>query len=137
MSDVGVLDAGIVLAMLDDRRPAHPKVRALLGRARQASATLQLSSVNLAEALQHARPITRASGLDLVALLEAYSIAVHRPDAAVARTVADLSRLARASLADRFSAATALVLGARLHTTDRALAEALRGAGLTLPVTVY
>ena len=137
MSDVGVLDAGVILAVLDDRHPAHGKVRALLARGRQEGRSLHLSSVNLAEALQHGRPITQASGLDLVALLEAFDVTVHRPDVAVARVVASLARLPRASLADRFAAATAVVLGGRLHTTDRALAKAVRGSGVKLSITVY
>lgn len=137
MSDVGVLDAGVVLAILDDRHPAHGKVRALLVRGRQRGHSLQMSAVNLAEALDHGRPITQASGLDLVALLDAFEVDVHRPDVAVARAAAGFARLARASLADRFAAATAVVLGGRLHTTDRALAKAVRGAGVKLPITVY
>lgn len=137
MSDVGVLDAGVVLAMLDDRHPAHAKARALLTHGRRRGQRLHVSSVNLAEALQHGRPITEASGLDLVALLEAYDVAVHAPDASVARVAATLARLPRTSLADRFAAATALVLGGRLYTTDRALAKAVRGSRVKLATTVY
>ena len=137
MSVVGVLDAGLVLAVLDDRHAAHPAALALLGRGRQGTLALQLSAVNLAEAFQHAEPITRASGLDLMSLLESFRVAVHRPDVQVARAVATLASLPRASLADRFAAATAQTLGARLHTTDRALATALRKAGIRLAVTVY
>lgn len=136
MSGVGVLDAGVILAILDDRHPAHGRVRALVMR-RAPRRRLFLSSVNLAEAFQHGRPITQASGLDLVTLLEAFDVTVHQPDVAVARVVADLSPLARASLADRFAAATAVILGGRLHTTDRALAETVRRAGVKLLLTVY
>jgi len=137
VSVVGVLDAGVVLAVLDDRQAGHRAARALFAGARRGEFDLHVSVVNLAEAFQHALPITRASGLDLASLLEANRIAVHRPDAVVARMVATLSSLPRASLADRFAAATALALGARLHTTDRALAAALRKAGIELAVTLY
>ena len=137
MSVVGVLDAGLVLAVLDDRQTAHAAARALFRRSRQGLVVLHLSAVNLAEVFQHSLPITQASGLDLVALLESFRVAVHRPDVQVARAVATLASLPRASLADRFAAATAQTLGARLHTTDRALATALRKAGIRLAVTVY
>jgi predicted nucleic acid-binding protein len=137
MSVVGVLDAGVVLAVLDNRQPGHRAARALLVRGRQGALEIHLSVVNLAEVFQHALPITRASGLDLISLLKAYKVTVHRPDTLVARTVATLSSLPRASLADRFAAATALTLRARLHTTDRALAAALRKAGIELAVTLY
>ena len=137
MSVVGVLDAGVVLAVLDDRQAGHRAARALLARGRRGSVDLHLSAVNLAEAIQHALPITRASGLDLMSLLDACSVAIHRPDVLVARRAATLCSLPRVSLADRFAAATALALGARLHTTDRALAAALREAGIHLAVTLY
>ncbi len=137
MSDVGVLDAGVILAILDDRHPAHGKVRALLAHGRRGGLSLHLSAVNLAEALQHGEPLTRASGTDIATMLEAFGVNVHRPDAAVAKAAAQLARLPCLSLADRFAAATGVVLVGRLHTTDRALAKAIRGAGMKLPITVY
>ena len=76
----------------------------------------------------HTAELSRATGIDSVALLTANRVGVHRPDEAVARRVAKL----RTSLADGFAAATAQELGARLHTTDRELIRQLRGTRLAL-----
>lgn len=97
--------------------------------------SLHLSVVNLAEVLQHARAYVRATGVDPVALLNAFKVAIHSPDAEVAQLVADLSATTELSLADRFAAGTASALGARLHTTDTVLADAVRKQ--RRPVTVY
>jgi predicted nucleic acid-binding protein len=97
--------------------------------------TLHISAVNLAEVLQHAAADFRTTGLDPVAVLDGFKVAVHRPDTDVARAVAALGGLPRLSLPDRFAAATAQVLGARLHTTDGTLAAALRAR--RIPVTLY
>ena len=94
-----------------------------------------MSIVNLAEALQHARPYTEATGVDLVAVLTGYDVMITAPDVEVARGVARLSALADASLADRFALATAQALGARLHTTDRVLAALARRC--QVPATLY
>jgi predicted nucleic acid-binding protein len=80
--------------------------------------------VNLAEVLQHAREYSKATGLDPVALLSAFKVAIHFPDIEVARKVAALTSRTGLSLADRFAAATAEIIGGRLFTTDRALARA-------------
>jgi predicted nucleic acid-binding protein len=131
----GVVDAGVLLARLDRRRASHADVVKLFERAAAGRVALHISVVNLAEVFQHAGPYIRATGLDLLSLLAASRIAVHRPDADVAQRVADLSASSALSLADRFAAATAAMLKARLHTTDAVLATILRKH--RLPVTMY
>jgi predicted nucleic acid-binding protein len=121
----GVLDAGVVLARLDRRRRSHAQVVDLFRRSSSNQIALHLSVVNLAEVLEHARPYSEGTGVDLVALVGAYRIELHRPDAEVARVVARLASHPNLSLADRFAAATAEVLAARLYTTDTVLAGAI------------
>lgn len=125
-TSVGVLDAGIVLVRLDRRYASHTKVCRLFEGSADARLTLQMSTVNLAEVIQHAQCYSQATGLDPVALLHAFSVALHRPDLEVARRAAALASWPDASLADRFAAATAAAVRGRLYTTDRALAEAMR-----------
>jgi predicted nucleic acid-binding protein len=122
----GVLDAGVVLARLDRRRRSHAEIAALLNESSKGRVRLWISVVNLAEVLEHSRDYRRATGLDPVALLEAFRVTIHSPDLETARRVAELSTIEDASLGDRFAVATADVLGARLYTTDRALGSALR-----------
>jgi len=90
-----------------------------------------MSVVNLAEVLLHTADLAHATGVDPLALLRASGVRMHLPDEVVARRVAGL----RTSLADGFAAATALELGARLHTTDAELVRQLRG--VELAVTQY
>lgn len=123
---VGVADAGVVLARLDRRDSAHAAAAALFERSAAGRVALYVSVVNLAEVFQHAQAYVRATGLDPVALLGAFNVVIHSPGVDVARQVARLGTLGALSLADRFAAATALVLDARLHTTDTVLAAALR-----------
>jgi predicted nucleic acid-binding protein len=89
-----------------------------------------MSTVNLAEVLQHGRAYSRDTGVDLVALLESFAVAAHALDLEVARRVAALAGWPEASLADRFAAATAEQRRARLYTTDSVLATAARRHGL-------
>lgn len=132
---VGVVDAGVVLARLDRRRSSHAEAVKLFARGAGGRLALHVSVVNLAEVFQHAREYVRATGVDLVAVLNAFGVAVHSPGIDVAREAAELSGTTDLSLADRFAAATAITLGARLHTTDRALATTFRR--LRRPVTTY
>jgi len=126
----GVLDAGVVLARLDPARRGHRRAIALLDPGASRRAALHISAVNLAEALQHGRAYSRDTGVDLVALLASFAVSVHAPDAEVARRVAGLATWPEVSLADRFAAATAEHLRARLYTTDGVLATAARRHGL-------
>lgn len=126
----GVLDAGVVLARLDPARRGHRRATALLDPGASRRGALRISAVNLAEVLQHTRAYSRDTGVDLVALLESFAVSVHAPDVELARRVAALATWPEASLADRFAAATAEHLRARLYTTDRALASAARRHGL-------
>ncbi len=123
---VGVLDAGVVLGRLVRERRSHEEIVALFNSCVDGRLQLWISLVNLAEALEHSRDYRRATGVDPVALLEAFHISLHAPDVVTARRVAELASPEDASLADRFAVATADVLGARLYTTDRALAQTLR-----------
>jgi predicted nucleic acid-binding protein len=91
--------------------------------------------VNLAEILHHGSNYAEATGIDLVSFISAAGIRFHSPDAAIARRVADLAVLNDISLADRFAAATAQELGARLYTTESVLAG--YRARLNVPVTRF
>ena len=126
----GVLDAGVVLARLDPSRRGHRRVCALLDPGAARRATLHISAVNLAEVLQHGRSFSRDTGVDLVALLRSFAVSVHAPEEEVARLVAEFSTWHEVSLADRFAAATADHLRARLYTTDSVLASAARRHGI-------
>ena len=134
-ANVGVVDAGVVLSRLDRRRRSHQATVELFGSSARGAVRLHLSVVNLAEALQHSRSYSEATGVDLVAVLTAFDVTITAPDVNVARKVADLSALRAASLADRFALATALTLSARMHTTDRVLAGLARRCRLA--TTVY
>jgi len=131
----GVLDAGVVLARLETSHPAHGPARALLDRCREGRADLTISVVNLAEVLTHAHRFALETGVSPLELLTGFRVSVHSPDAGVARRVADMASLEGTSLADRFAAATAEVLSARLYTTDRALAKA--AARRRIPVSLF
>jgi predicted nucleic acid-binding protein len=126
----GVLDAGVVLARLDRSRRGHGRACALLDTGASRRATLHISAVNLAEVLQHGRRYSRDTGVDLVALLQSFAVSVHAPDEEVARRVAEFAIWHDVSLADRFAAATADHLRARLYTTDGVLASAARRHGI-------
>jgi predicted nucleic acid-binding protein len=125
----GVLDAGVVLTRLDPSRRGHRRAKALLDPGASRRTSLWISAVNLSEVLQHGRGYSRDTGVDLVALLSSFSVAVHAPDAEVARRVAALAAWGEISLADRFAAATAEHLRARLYTTDGVLASAAKRHG--------
>ncbi len=127
----GVLDAGVVLARLDPSRRGHRRATALLDPGASRRAALYISAVNLSEVLQHSRNYSRETGVDVVALLESFAVSVHAPDVEVARRVATLAAWPEISLADRFAAATAEQLRARLYTTDGVLASAARRHGFS------
>ncbi|MCC6763488.1 MAG: PIN domain-containing protein [Deltaproteobacteria bacterium] len=128
---VAVIDAGVAIGWLQGRHRSLTKLDRLLRAARSGRTEVVISIVNLAEVLIHTADLTRATGVDAITLLTASRVRLHHPDEAVARRVAKL----RTSLADGFAAATALELGARLHTTDAELIRQLRG--VRLPVTPY
>ncbi len=125
---LAVIDAGIAIGWMQGRHRSLAKVDRLLRACRSGQTELVISVVNLAEVLLHTAELTRATGVDAVAVLTASRVHIHQPDEAVARRVAKL----RTSLADGFAAATAQELGARLHTTDAELVRQLRGARLAV-----
>lgn len=125
---VAVIDAGIAIGWIQGRHRSLAKLDRLLRAARSAQAEVVISVVNLAEVLMHTAELARATGIDVVTLLTASRVRIHHPDEAVARRVAKLPT----SLADGFAAATALELGARLHTTDAELIRQLRGTRLSI-----
>ena len=125
---VAVIDAGIAIGWIQGRHRSLAKLDRLLRAARSAQAEVVISVVNLAEVLMHTAELTRATGIDVVTLLTVSRVRIHHPDEAVARRVAKLPTL----LADGFAAATALELGARLHTTDAELIRQLRGTRLSI-----
>jgi predicted nucleic acid-binding protein len=132
---VGVVDAGVILTRLDRRRRSHAATVTLFASSARGAVSLHVSVVNLAEALQHARAYSEATGVDLIALLAGFDVTFAAPDVSVARRAALLSALGDASLADRFALATAQDRNARLHTTDRVLAGLARRC--RLPTTLY
>ncbi len=99
-----------------------------LPASRRGKTALVISVVNLAEVLIHTAELSRATGVDPVAVLQGSGVRLHSPDEAVARRVARL----RISLADGFAVATAQELGARLHTTDRELVRQVGTARLAV-----
>ena len=133
--NVGVVDAGVILTRLDRRRRSHAVTIALFASSARAATRLHMSIVNLAEALQHSRSYSKATGVDLIAVLGGFDVIITAPDVDIARRAADLSGLGDASLADRFALAMAQALGARLHTTDRVLARLARRCRLS--ATLY
>ena len=134
-ASTGVVDAGVILTRLDRRRRSHAEASALFERSSGGTLDLHISVLNLAEALQHTRAYTHATGIDVIAVLNSFRVAIHRPDVEIARAVAALSTLEDASLADRFALGTARFLAARLHTTDRVLATMARRC--RIPSTLY
>jgi predicted nucleic acid-binding protein len=128
---LAVIDAGIAIGWIQGRHRSGPKLDRLFRSCRDGQIDLVISAVNLAEVLIHTADLSRATGVDTIALLTASRVRVHHPDEAIARRVAKL----QTSLADGFAAATAQELSARLHTTDPELVRQLRGA--RLPITHY
>ena len=127
----GIIDAGIAIGWMQGGYRAAKRLDRLFASCREGQVALVISVVNLAELLLHTVDLSRATGVDPVALLRACGVRIHSPDEAIARRVARL----RSSLADAFAAATAQELGARLHTTDRELVRQLRG--VRVAVTHY
>jgi predicted nucleic acid-binding protein len=125
---VAVIDAGIAIGWMQGRHRSQTKLDRLLRSGRDGQTELVISVVNLAEVLIHTAELSRATGVDAIALLTASRVRVHHPDEAIARRVARL----HTSLADGFAAATAQELGARLHTTDTELIRQLRGTRLAV-----
>lgn len=125
---VGVIDAGIGIAWYRGADRSRRELDRLRAACRQGLVTIILSTVNLAEVLLHTQSRARESGVDPIAVLKASGVRFHAPDEAIARRAAKLPT----SLADGFAAATALELGARLHTTDRELVRQLRGVRLAI-----
>jgi predicted nucleic acid-binding protein len=128
---VAVIDAGLAIGWMQGRHRSLARIDRLFRAGRVGQIEVVISVVNLAEVLLHTGELTRATGVDAVALLTASRVRIHQPDEAVARRVAKL----RTSLADGFAAATAQELRARLHTTDAELVGQLRGA--RVPITRY
>lgn len=134
-SGVGVLDAGVVIVCLNTDHRSHSKVADLFHRCSRGDVRLFISAVNLAEALHHSRDYVQGTGLDPVLFLTGFGIEVHQPNVETARRVAELASLRDASLADRFAVATTEQLGARLYTTDHALASGAKK--LKIPITLF
>lgn len=125
---IGVIDAGIAIGWIRGRHRSLRRLENLFSSCRDGKLRLLISAVNLAEVLIYTAEYSRATGVDPVSLLRAWGIRIHPPDEAIARRVAKL----QTALADGFPAATALELGARLHTTDTELVRQLKGAKLAV-----
>lgn len=133
MSANAVLDADVVLARLERAHPAHAAARKLFERIAGGGVAAWISTVNLAEVFEHSREFRERSGLNLHDFLKTLRVAVHAPGAEVAERAASLAGVHRLSLADRFAAATAATLKARLYTIDAALAKS--AGRLRVPVS--
>ncbi|MHB8873115.1 MAG: PIN domain-containing protein [Myxococcaceae bacterium] len=112
-------------------RRSSARVAQLFESCRAGETTLFLSVVNLAEVLKVTSGLARDTGMDPSLTLQAAGVQLHRPDEAIAYRASKL----RCSLADSFAAATAMELGARLHTTDAELVRQL--AHVRVRVTRY
>ena len=122
---VGVIDAGVAVGWFNGEHRELPRLARLFESCRAGETSLFLSVVNLAEVLKVTDARARSTGTSQLALLRACGVQLHQPDEAVAARVA---KLTQCSLADAFAAATALELGARLHTTDGELVRQLKHA---------
>ncbi len=125
---VGVIDAGIAIGWIQRGHRSEAKLDLLYRSCREGTLTLHVSTVTLAEILIHTDEVARRSGIDPVSFLKASGVRISEPDEAVARRVARLPT----ALADGFAAATALELGARLHTTDATLVRQLKAVRLAV-----
>jgi hypothetical protein len=56
---VGAVDAGVILTRLDPRRRGHARTVTLFDVSARGGGDLCMSVVNLAEALEHARPTSK------------------------------------------------------------------------------
>ncbi|MBI3184472.1 MAG: PIN domain-containing protein [Myxococcales bacterium] len=127
----GVVDSGVAIGWIIRRHRSLARLNELFDSCRAGKSRLMVSLVNLVEVIRHTAQATRETGHDPVALLRGQGVELHVPNEAIVRRVARLST----SLADGFAAATALELGARLHTTDRELVAQLRSTRIT--ATLY
>lgn len=119
---VGVIDTGVAVGWYNGEHRSLPRIVRLFASCRAGETALFLSVVNLAELLKVTSARVHATGTNPLVLLRAAGVQLHQPDEAVAIRVA---KLVQCSIADAFAAATALELGARLHTTDRELVRQL------------
>lgn len=85
--NVGVVDAGVILTRLDRRRRSHAEATALFASSARGAARLDVSIVNLAEALQHARAYSEATGVDLIAVLAGFDVRLVQRTRGVAAAV--------------------------------------------------
>ncbi|MGQ0508955.1 MAG: PIN domain-containing protein [Myxococcaceae bacterium] len=127
----GVIDANIAIGWMVGNRRSATKIDRLFAASKSGRTRLILSTVNLAEVIRHTADLAKATGVDPLVLLRSVQVELHQPDEAVAYRAARLP----ISLGDSFAAATALELGARLHTSDRDLAGRLKTTRVAL--TVY
>lgn len=119
---VGIIDAGVAIGWYQGRQRSLARITRLFDSCRSGQTALFISVVNLAEVLKVTTALARDSGTDPLTMLRAAGVQLHQPDEAVAHRVSKL----RCSLADGFAAATAMELGARLHTTDTELVRQLK-----------
>jgi predicted nucleic acid-binding protein len=124
---LGVVDSGVAIGWITRSHRSLAKLNELFDSCRARRLRLVVSLVNLVEILRHTAESARVTGHDPIVLLRAQGVELHVPDESVARRVARLPTL----LADGFAAATALELGARLHTTDRELIAQLKTTRIT------
>jgi predicted nucleic acid-binding protein len=125
-----VLDADVVIAVLDDRDAHHAAAARSLRRMLTDGTRMLMSLVNYAEVLVSpaADPATLRAA---VGAIDAAGIELIAPTAAVAHDVARL-RNSGASLPDAFALATARTQGAVLATFDQDVRKAARAAGTGL-----
>ena len=123
-----VLDADVVIAVLDRRDAHHRSAVRAVTQMLDDGTRLLLSLINYAEAL--VRPAERADTLrTAVDAIAALGVELVAPTALVAREAARL-RTSGASLPDAFALATAVSRGASLAAFDARVRRAARVAGV-------
>lgn len=132
-----VLDAGVVIAGLDDRDAHHPAVARALAEARGLGDSFVVPASAYAEILVHPAARGAATVQRVDAALDAMGMSIAEANRGVARRAATLrARHARLRLPDALVIATAIELDAEhLLTTDRRW-KSLRGTGFAGDLTV-
>lgn len=121
-----VLDADVLIGLLDRSDPHHPQSLSLFTRLRQESALRLISAVNLSEVLV----VPAADGDRLRRArrsIAAYGVAIHQPTEAVAVEAARLRARYPISLPDAYCLATAKHIDASVASFDAKIISAARG----------
>jgi len=112
-----VLDAGVVIGLLDATDLHHASCRAALRSAEESAERLVLPASALTEVL--IGPLRRGTGATVDRFLDAAAVSIVAADEVVARRAAELRALSSIRVPDALIVATAIAVRAdRLLTTD-------------------